>query len=218
MGIPDLLRVVALLAWAASVGAASASERGPRPSVCVLPLGPIDASSVETARSGIEAAYGFPALTRPSADLPEEAWYPERKRYRAERLLEWLDARLPQEQGCTILIGLTSKDISTTKDLYPDWGIFGLAEIEGKSAVISTFRLSWGGKPERVVRDRLVKVVNHELGHVLGLSHCDTDRCLMEDAKATIRTVDAEDGRLCARCAAWLGEHYDVSGAAIVQP
>jgi archaemetzincin len=209
---------VLVVTWAAHAEVVMASERGLRPSVCVIPLGSVDPALVQTARAGIDDAYAFPVSTRPTAELPAEAWYAPRGRYRAEKLLEWLDDRLPSEQGCSILVGLTTQDISTTKDRYPDWGIFGLAEIEGKSAVVSTFRLVRVGSPESLLRARLVKVVNHELGHVLGLGHCATARCLMEDAKASIRTVDAEDGRLCPHCASLLGERYDLGGGSVVPP
>ncbi len=47
---------------------------------------------------------------------------------------------------------------------------------------------------------RLVKVVNHELGHTLGLPHCPSAGCLMEDAKGTIVTVDNETGAFCDGC------------------
>ncbi len=41
----------------------------------------------------------------------------------------------------------------------------------------------------------------HELGHTLGLSHCDSERCVMNDAHGSIRPVDATDGRFCDHCA-----------------
>ena len=47
---------------------------------------------------------------------------------------------------------------------------------------------------------RTVKVVNHELGHVLGLGHCPKEGCLMADARGTIKTVDGEPGPLCELC------------------
>ena len=47
---------------------------------------------------------------------------------------------------------------------------------------------------------RLVKVLNHELGHVLGLEHEPTRGCIMEDAAGTVRTVDGENGLLCDKC------------------
>jgi archaemetzincin len=51
------------------------------------------------------------------------------------------------------------------------------------------------------VRERLWKISLHELGHTLGLEHCPTKGCIMEDGHGTVKTTDAET-ELCAPCAA----------------
>jgi archaemetzincin len=81
----------------------------------------------------------FPNLMLSSAiPLPESAFNPQRKRYRADTLLRYLrDSRLPD----TITVGLTSHDISTTKNGIADWGVMGLGYRPGRACVISTFRL-----------------------------------------------------------------------------
>lgn len=65
--------------------------------------------------------------------------------------------------------------------------------------MVSTFRLTRGASRDLFYR-RLIKVVNHELGHTFGLPHCPNERCLMGDAKGTIVTVDRETGALCDQC------------------
>lgn len=70
--------------------------------------------------------------------LPEQAWYEPRNRYRADSLIDWLKNRVNNNE---IIIGLTSKDISTTKNEIKDYGIIGLGFTPGKSCVVSTFRL-----------------------------------------------------------------------------
>jgi predicted Zn-dependent protease len=44
-----------------------------------------------------------------------------------------------------------------------------------------------------------VKIVNHELGHVLGHDHHPVPGCIMNDAEGTVSTVDTEDGLFCAQ-------------------
>ncbi len=48
------------------------------------------------------------------------------------------------------------------------------------------------------VNERLVKIINHEIGHTLNLLNCPVKDCLMEDGGGTIKTVDSENGKLCA--------------------
>jgi archaemetzincin len=137
------------------------------------------------------------------------AYYAPRERYRAEKLLDWLESEFAGENSRYLkIVGLTESDISTTKGDIPDWGVFGLGSLGGKTCVISTRRLRpKEGQPRTILVERLVKVINHEIGHTFGLEHCPTDRCLMQDALGTVRTVDREDGNFCPVCAAKLGEN-----------
>ena len=166
--------------------------------ITILPFGDFPEQKVSAVRSGIKELYGDVKITvLASKKLPEQAYYPPRKRYRAEKLLDYLDTQLTDKNGK--ILGLTTVDISTTKGKYPDWGIFGLGRMGGEACVVSTFRLKRKAS-DKLLLERLTKVVNHELGHTLGLPHCPTKRCLMEDAKGTIKTVDNETGIFCNSC------------------
>ena len=86
-------------------------------------------------------------------------------------------------------------------------GILGIYDVrvevlssKGLPCVVSTYRLKRGRATKKKFFNRLVKVVNHELGHTFGLGHCPIRNCLMEDAKGTIKTVDRETGKLCNLC------------------
>jgi archaemetzincin len=190
--------VAASLAGWARAEPAPPPTRTPSPadySVCIQPLGKPDASLMVTAIAGIEYIYGFTVRVLPRRELPRTAWYAPRKRWRADRLLDWLDANVVPSAHCNAVLGFTASDISTTKDRYPDWGVLGLGNLGGPSAVVSSYRMR--GTTRRNRHARAVKVVNHELGHVLGLDHYigPEKHCLMEDAAGTVLTVDHEDGR-----------------------
>ena len=131
------------------------------------------------------------------AALPAAAYYPPRRRYRAEKLLDFLDEQLPAD-GVRIL-GLTGVDISTTKGNVFDWGVLGLGRLDGASSVISAFRCRMKARGAAHARVRLAKVAVHEAGHTLGLDHCPNRGCLMEDAEGRVATCDREYD-FCARC------------------
>lgn len=168
------------------------------------PLGAFDTAMVRQVVKGINACYNVDISITPERSVPDSAYYAPNKRFRAEIILRILDAQADTKY--TKLVGLTNADISTTKGQHYDWGVFGLGMYNGRVCVISTFRLR-KGKPSRSrLVGRLVKVVNHELGHTFGLWHCPNRGCLMEDAQGTIKTVDRETGTFCVDCRARLAD------------
>ncbi|WP_139921228.1 zinc-dependent metalloprotease family protein [Hymenobacter sp. DG01] len=127
----------------------------------------------------------------PRRALPNAAYYPPRHRYRADSLLRYL---VRQYQPDTVVIGLTQRDISTTKNDRRDWGVLGLGYQPGRAAVASSFRLR-----QRQLPTQFYKVVLHEIGHTQGLPHCPAPTCFMRDAEGGNPT-DKETG-FCSRCA-----------------
>ena len=148
-------------------------------------------------KQALEGIYDIQIRVLPRVDLPEQAYYAPRRRYRAEKILPFLLEKLPNN-GDRIL-GLTRVDISTDKGSIKDWGILGLASLGGRECVISAFRCYGRAGEGTRARILLAKVAVHEVGHTLGLDHCATRGCLMEDAGGLVRTCDREYD-LCAHC------------------
>jgi archaemetzincin len=192
-----------LLLIALGSGAASAATNTPPPGrvLYVQPLGNCSdqAQEVTDVVAALRAFYSIEVRVLDCQALPAATYYPPRKRYRAERLLEYLNQRLPKD-GWRIL-GLTAVDISTTKDNYPDWGVMGLGELPGTATVISAFRCRKKSRNAAHAAERLAKVAVHEIGHTLGLPHCPTLGCLMENAMGKVTTTDRERD-FCPKCRA----------------
>lgn len=172
------------------------------PSVAIQPLGPVKEADIARVKAGILALYAVNVEVLPEKPLPKVAYFAPRDRYKADKLLDVLAADTPAK--FTKVIGLTVRDVSTKKGKIDDWGIFGLGALGERPCVVSTFRLRAGKATDEVFLARLVKVVNHELGHTFGLDHCPTPGCFMQDAGGKIATVDGEGNKPCAACAARL--------------
>lgn len=149
-----------------------------------------------------EVDYVFAALQkmyplverRKNIDLPKAAWNPGRKRYRADSLINYLKSVSPPG---SITLGLTHKDISTTKGSAADWGVMGLGFCPGKACIASGFRLSVSQR-----KIQLYKVALHELGHTQGLPHCPVEGCIMRDAEGKNATNDEKS--FCPQCTTYL--------------
>ena len=129
-----------------------------------------------------------------TTDLPKNAYYKERNRYRADTIIHYLSENT---QEGVVTIGLTTKDISTKKGTIKDFGVMGLGFQPGKSCVASSFRLNKKNK-----NNQLFKVAIHEIGHTQGLEHCPEKTCFMRDAEGKNPTDEETD--FCAKCKKFL--------------
>lgn len=127
-------------------------------------------------------------------ELPKEAYYKERNRYRADSLIKFLNEKTGDN---FVTLGLTNKDISATKGKIKDFGIFGLAYRPGKSAIASNFRAK-----KETKKEELFKVAIHELGHTQGLKHCQNLNCLMKNAEG--KSFGKEVVDFCENCKSFL--------------
>jgi archaemetzincin len=153
------------------------------------PFGDFSDSQIEFVYRELLKIYPSVKINK-SIELPKNAYYKERNRYRADTLIRYLSRITPKDH---ITIGFTNKDISQTKGTINDYGIMGLGYKPGKSCVVSTFRLS---KEHQSIQ--LFKLSIHELGHTQGLPHCSEKTCFMRDAKGKNHTDEEKD--FCQKC------------------
>lgn len=128
--------------------------------------------------------------------FPANSYYAPRKRYRADSTIAWL--RKIKPAGAYTMVGITAHDISTTKSKQQDFGVMGLGYMPGDACVISTWRLKKTATSTQHMRQRLFKVVVHEIGHNFGLGHCPDQTCIMVDAEAKMKLDAVKE--LCSNC------------------
>jgi len=178
---------------------------GIKPVIATVVLGSFPEDLREAVEAGVRESLPVEVRRGETWELPREAYYPPRRRYRADTLIDLLSeaAERDPEEGVRYL-GLASVDISTTKGKHKDWGIFGLAFCPGRGAVISMHRLKKGVRDREHFAFRVTNTAIHEVGHSLGLEHCDEPRCPMRDAEGSIATTDSSGQVLGPECAAKL--------------
>lgn len=170
----------------------------------VRPLGDVDPAQTRFACQTIRERFKLDCQVLRAHPLPRAALDAARAQYDADALIDALFRRAPED--AVGLVGITNADLFDTRH---GRFVFGLASLIDRVAVVSLarYRGSWWGQSldPRRFRDRYYKVVVHEVGHTLGLRHCERQVCAMRD-DADIHALDASPRRFCSACRAAASE------------
>ena len=102
----------------------------------------------------------------------------------------------------TEVVGFTNDAIFTIKKKdrvsYYDENIFGMGHQPGNVCVVSDWK--FGSTYRTLSYLRLRKVTIHEIGHNLGLSHCDNEKCIMSEKNGNTVNLDKSESDYCQKC------------------
>ncbi|MEM4380636.1 MAG: archaemetzincin family Zn-dependent metalloprotease [Candidatus Caldarchaeum sp.] len=137
----------------------------------------------------LEKVFGFDVVVRVVEQLDVGSSYdPSRGQYNAVHML----TNLEYVGDYTLVI--------TGRDLYVQGLNYVFGYAPGKAAVVSTYRLRLSAKlDEGLYVSRVLKEAVHEVGHVLGLSHCTTPGCVMNFSN-NVQQVDMKSESFCGSC------------------
>ena len=132
----------------------------------------LDPKLICAIRDRAKEMYGIKIVFKGRLKFPEKA----DNGYKAEAFTRKLNRKRGNQE---FAIGLTEQDI--IRYHIWDWDftftvdtILGYTDIPGGSCIISYARLQ-----DSLTLSRTVNVVMHEMGHLVGLDHCDDENCLM---------------------------------------
>ena len=176
--------------------------------IALLPVGDFDRRLAQRLCAPLAAAFVAECRVLPQALDPQSAFHPEREQYHSTELLAAMHPLLASDGWR--LLGLASVDLYIPVLTF----VFGEAEMHGPCAVVGTHRLRqecYGLPPApELLYERTLKEAIHELGHTVGLTHCDDYQCAMAASHAA-EWIDLKSASLCEHCRAEVAQNSAVS-------
>jgi archaemetzincin len=167
----------------------------------ILPVGQIAADVLVGLKKKLMQI--FPDVTCTVVDvqlpLPEKAFDKKRGQYRSDVILGKVQAYAAKRKSLRSVLGVVDVDIFVSELNF----VFGEAVCPGNAALVSLRRL----KPEfygdasnvKLFEARALKESVHELGHTLGLKHCQRSSCVMYFSNSIFDT-DRKQSLFCDDC------------------
>lgn len=173
----------------------------------IIPVG-IDDEDILIAINEATKYFENDVVNLDSVDIPKDAHNKARNQYRAISFLRIAEKGFGKKN-----IAITNVDLYASRVNF----VFGQAFLNGKACVISTHRLdpnfyandggynedTYVAKNRQILIERVKKETIHEIGHTLGLQHCDDCECVMCFSPG-IEEVDAKSMDLCEKCSKFL--------------
>lgn len=163
-------------------------------------LAPINLESDELLKEiipNLENLSSFKFEIKPLDIDISEAYSIERGQYHSTKILKLMNEKLSDESSK--VLGIVKNDLFIPVLTY----VFGEAQLNGKCSLISLFRLHEefysGQSNKKLLKERVIKEILHELGHNFGLIHCKDWECVMHSS-SSIEEVDIKGSTYCKNC------------------
>ena len=166
-------------------------------SIQIIPFHFSDQYILQNLVSALEDDFQIPVKINSTEFNFSYAYDSSRKQYHSTQLLNGLLNFFNGHDGK--IMGITELDLFIPILTF----VFGEAQLNGKAAVVSSFRLEpqfYGlPKDEDLLMERIIKESVHELGHTFGLKHCQAYDCVMSSSTSADQ-IEIKSRYFCEDC------------------
>ncbi|HXZ98382.1 MAG TPA: archaemetzincin family Zn-dependent metalloprotease [Candidatus Acidoferrum sp.] len=171
-------------------------------SIALVPIGQVERRSIEVLQERLPFRFKGASCRAVEIEIKaEKSRNPHTGQHHATSILTDLEkqAKFLEEDR---VLGVTDLDLYVPGMNF----IFGEARLPGRVAIVSTYRLraSTSHGEAEPLPIRIVKEAVHELGHTLGLTHCENPSCVMCFSNS-LGDTDRKGEDWCDECSRKLG-------------
>ncbi len=164
--------------------------------VSLIPLGQVRQDVIDAIAGGIYEHLQMEVFFEEQQPLPPTFFDPVRGQFRAEDLVRFLRDQVVA--ASPLKLGVTEADLYAMDMNY----VFGISILKQGTSLVSYHRLdnTFYSLPrnDRLLYERAMKESLHELGHAIGLEHCENP-CIMHFSNSVME-VDVKPLRFCPEC------------------
>ncbi len=156
-----------------------------RPVFTIQPLGDAGEKygpTLSLMREYAEAFFGVQARVANPIPMFENGYVPQRRQHNSTMIIGQLAERVPKD--ALVYIGITGEDLFAKGLNF----VFGEGSLVNRCGVYSLHR--YETEDPVLFKRRALKLMSHEVGHILSIEHCIHYKCVMQGANSL-----AEDDR-----------------------
>lgn len=180
----------------------------------IIPVDNIDNSVLDFIQNSLKRIFKTKIYILDRIDIPENSFVKNRKQHNAAIISNYITEKLSLKYIQDINLAILNTDIFVPSLNF----VFGIATDFPKICLISILRLNplfytffslnhkgqdlieeLTDKERKVFKDRILKEAVHEIGHTLGLNHCNSYKCVMYFSDTLIDT-DKKSYNFCSSC------------------
>ncbi len=175
--------------------------------IALQPLDDFDEQHLSALQEILSDYFQKQVIILSSVSVPVSFLNREINQYSADSLIIMLSTL--KNDSIIEVIGITHHKLYTMKyndsieEYYYDEGIFGCGFEPGNACVVSDHKFKTTN--EKLYNRRMKNTILHEVGHNMGLSHCNAE-CVMSTRYGYFSVLNSNDGDYCIDCRKKLGD------------
>ncbi len=179
-----------------------------KPNINIIPINEQNNNILSFLKDSLRKKFLTQVKVLDKINIGNNFYNSSRNQYNANKILNFVISDLGLSDSRDIFLSVFNKDLYTSSLNF----VFGLAGQYPRACIISVCRLNPEFYECKETKDdknhlyfsRIKKEAIHEIGHTIGLEHCNNPNCVMYFSN-TLEDTDNKEDKFCDNCKKFIG-------------